>query len=95
MLILAAGVFSYRHVSSTATTHPSIVVATGPESGTYQALGRGLQRVLERDGRRSSGSAYKPTDGSVENMQLIGAQDPSVDLAFVQGDASPSYQCPL
>ena len=93
VVILAAGIFIYRYVS-TATTHPSIVVATGPESGTYQALGRGLQRVLERTGAFERVS-LKATDGSVENMQLIGAQNPTVDLAFVQGDASPSTNARL
>lgn len=91
--ILAAGVFSYRHFSST-PTYPSIVIATGPDSGTYQALGTALQRVLEQTGLFERVS-LQPTDGSVENMQLIGAQDPSVDLAFVQGDASPSYNARL
>ena len=91
--ILAAGIFIYRHVSST-PTHPSIVIATGPDSGTYQALGTALQRVLEETGLFERVS-LQATDGSVENMQLIGAENPSVDLAFVQGDASPSSNARL
>ena len=61
--ILAAGVFSYRHFSST-TTYPSIVIATGPDSGTYQALGTALQRVLQGTGLFERVSLHA-TDGSV------------------------------
>jgi TRAP transporter TAXI family solute receptor len=91
--ILAGGIFTFYKVS-TDTVHPSVVVATGPESGVYHALGTSLKRVLEGTGYFDS-IILQATDGSAENMRLVGEQDPDIDLAFVQGDAFPSNNARL
>ncbi len=92
LLALALGYYFYRSLSSE-TVHGEIMIATGPDSGTYHALGNALQDVLQRSGRFQSVS-LKRTDGSFENMQLLQAED-GVDLAFVQADASPSTHARL
>lgn len=91
--ILVGGAITYRKVS-TATVHPSVVIATGPESGIYHALGKSLKRVLEGTGYFDS-IILQATDGSAENMRLVGEQDPDIDLAFIQGDAFPSNNARL
>ena len=91
--IIAGGAFLYRSLSAE-VTHRPIVIATGPESGNYHAMGNALKRVLEGTDTFSA-IVIRDTDGSVENMQLIGAKDGDVDLAFVQGDASPSTNARL
>jgi len=92
--LIIGGIYLYRSVS-TEVAYRQIVIATGSESGTYHALGKALQRVLETSNAFDS-VAVQATDGSAENMRLIGGDhDPHVDLAFVQGDASPSTNARL
>jgi TRAP transporter TAXI family solute receptor len=92
--IIACGIYLYR-VVSTEVAYRQIVIATGPETGTYHALGHALKRVLENS-EAFGPVAVQATDGSVENMQLIaGEPGQRVDLAFVQGDASPSTNARL
>jgi hypothetical protein len=92
--IIAGGIYLYRTVS-TEVAYRQIVIATGPETGTYHALGHALKRVLQNSDAFDS-VAVQATDGSVENMQLIaGEPGQRVDLAFVQEDASPSTNARL
>ena len=91
--VIIVGIYIYRAVSTEVTYDP-IVIATGSESGTYHALGKAMKRVLEDTGDFSS-VVVQATDGSVENMRLIGTDDATADLAFVQGDASPSTDARL
>ena len=91
--VIIVGIYIYRAVSTEVTYDP-IVIATGSESGTYHALGKAMKRVLEDTGDFSS-VVVQTTDGSVENMRLIGAKGATADLAFVQGDASPSTDARL
>jgi TRAP transporter TAXI family solute receptor len=94
LAIIAGGIYLYRVVSED-VAYRQIVIATGPETGTYHALGHALKRVL-MDSDAFDSVAVQATDGSVENMQLIaGEPDRRVDLAFVQGDASPSTNARL
>lgn len=93
LVILVGGVLVYQKVSSP-TVHPSIVIATGPQSGVYHSLGAALQRVLRNTGSFDE-IALRNTDGSAENMTLIAKQNPEVDLAFVQADSSPSTNARL
>ena len=88
VVILAVGIYFYRSVSGE-VVHRQIVIATGPESGTYHALGEALQRILENTGAFASVST-RITDGSEENIRLIGGTEGEgiVDLAFVQGDGA-------
>jgi len=91
--VIAGGFYTYRSVSSDAA-FSHLTIATGPESGTYHALGSALKRVLEGNNAFSSVDILS-TDGSVENMQLIGATKDPVDLAFVQADAAPATNARL
>lgn len=94
LTIIAGGIYLYRTVSTDAA-YRQLVIATGPETGTYHALGHALKRVLENSDAFDT-VTVQSTDGSVENMQLIaGGSDQRVDLAFVQGDASPSTNARL
>jgi TRAP transporter TAXI family solute receptor len=88
IVILAVGIYFYRSVSGE-VVHRQIVIATGPETGTYYALGEALQRILENTGAIASVET-RITDGSEENIRLIGGTDGDVDLAFIQGDSSPN-----
>lgn len=92
LLTLVLGYYLYRGLSSE-TVYGEIAIATGPQSGTYHALGLALQDVLEASGRFQSVSV-QPTDGSYENMRLI-QEKSGVDIAFVQADASPSTHARL
>lgn len=65
-----------------------IVIATGPESGTYHALGLAMARVLEAEGVAQSVQVIA-TEGSVANMGFVGGSDRRADFAFVQSDARP------
>ena len=88
LAIIATGFFLYREVS-TEESHAHIAIATGPESGTYHAMGQALKRILEHTGQFESVELVT-TDGSVDNMALIDVKNGDVDLAFVQGDVPPS-----
>ena len=74
LVALVFGYYLYRSLSSE-TVYGEIVIATGPESGTYHALGLALQDVLEASGRFQRVSV-QPTDGSYENITGF----PSADL---------------
>lgn len=91
--LIATGAYLYRTLSAE-EAHRPITIATGPVSGSYHAIGSAMKRVLEGTGAFES-VAIETTDGSVENMQLIGSDNRTVDLAFVQGDASPSTNARL
>jgi TRAP transporter TAXI family solute receptor len=93
LVITAIGAYLYNEMSAE-ESHGRIVIATGPESGTYHAMGLALKRVLEGTGQFKS-VELRVTDGSVDNMALIGVRGGPVDLAFVQGDASPSTNARL
>ena len=91
--LVVGGLFLYRGLSEE-QAHREIVIATGPATGTYHALGKALKRVLEGTGQFSS-VVIRETEGSVDNMRLIREDNSDVDFAFVQGDASPSTNARL
>jgi TRAP transporter TAXI family solute receptor len=91
--LIASGVYLYRTLAEE-VAHRPIVIATGPDSGAYHALGMALKRVLENTGEFSE-VVILTTDGSTENMGLIGDPDGKVDLAFVQANASPATNARL
>ena len=66
-----------------------LVIATGPERGTYHTLGLAMAEVLETEGAVAS-TEVLTTEGSVENMDLVGGPDHRADLAFVQSDTTPT-----
>lgn len=85
VLVLVIGFFVYRSLASEAV-YDEVVIATGPETGTYYRLGQALKRVMERTGRFSA-VELRVTDGSFENMALV-QSDESIDLAFVQAETT-------
>ena len=85
LLVIVGGVATYRTVAEDDARH-DLVIATGPETGTYHALGLALGRLLETHGIVDSVTVI-PTDGSVANMQLISAESGGADLAFIQSNA--------
>jgi len=66
-----------------------LAIATGPESGTYHALGKAIAGVLENEEVVATADV-RSTAGSVTNMELVGGDQRRVDLAFVQSDTRPS-----
>ena len=92
VVVIAVGFYAYRSFSGEAARH-EIVIATGPDTGTYHALGEALARILE--GTTIVRSAeVRATGGSVENMDLIGRGE-GADLAFVQSDTPPATDARL
>ncbi|MEP4485815.1 MAG: TAXI family TRAP transporter solute-binding subunit [Halioglobus sp.] len=92
LLALALGYYLYKNLSSE-TEYGELVIATGPDSGTYHALGGALQSVLQRSGKFKA-VTVQSTDGSYDNMRLLQGNS-EIDLAFVQSDASPSTRARL
>ncbi|MEN8165230.1 MAG: TAXI family TRAP transporter solute-binding subunit [Acidobacteriota bacterium] len=88
LLLIVGGFFGYRWLDSE-KRHGEVIIATGPQSGTYQLLGLAFARVLESSGAVESAEVIE-TEGSVANMRLIGAPTDGADLAVVQGDTPPN-----
>ena len=85
LLLLVGGIATYNTVAEHEDRR-ELVIATGPETGTYHALGLALGRLLEEHGVVDSVTVI-PTDGSVANMQLISKLEGGADLAFIQSNA--------
>jgi TRAP transporter TAXI family solute receptor len=92
-VVVIGGFFAYRTLSGDSARH-EIVIATGPDTGTYHALGEALARVLEGSSVVESADV-RSTGGSVENMELIGGVGGGADLAFVQSDTPLSTNARL
>jgi len=84
LVLIVGGFLGYRWLEGQEQS-TDIVIATGPESGTYHALGVAAARVFEAEGVVESAEVLT-TAGSVANMALIEGADGGADLAFVQGD---------
>jgi len=69
------------------STH--LVIASGPESGTYHTLGVAMAKVLEAEGVVASVEVLS-SEGSVANMDLVGGENRRADIAFVQSDTRPT-----
>src|SRR5215470_1450046 len=59
-----------------------IVMATGPEGGTYYELGERYRALLARDGVEMR---LVPTAGSVENLALLRDPHSGVGVSLIQG----------
>ena len=57
-------------------------IATGSESGAYYHFAQRYRDILARD---EITLHIRTTAGSQENVELLSAQEPSVEVAFVQG----------
>lgn len=93
LALIVGGFISYRSIAGNETKH-HVVIATGPESGTYHALGLAMARVLESE-KIVASTEVRTTGGSVENMDLMGGADGGADLAFVQGDTPANTRVQL
>ncbi|WP_114375327.1 TAXI family TRAP transporter solute-binding subunit [Elioraea thermophila] len=68
-----------------------VVVATGPADGAYQAAAIAWAAILAREGIRLR---IRTTEGTVENLALLTADPPAVDLAVIQGGVANADTAP-
>ncbi len=87
VVLIGIGLLAYRSFSEDETT-TQLVIATGPESGTYHALGVALGRMLESESIVEI-ATVRSTEGSGTNMGLIETE--ATDLAIVQSD-TPTHE---
>lgn len=92
-MVVVIGVLWYLSLAGEAGRR-SIVIATGPETGTYHALGTAFGGVLEANGIVGSAQVVA-TEGSAENMDLIGGKGGRADFALVQGDTRANSRARL
>ncbi len=93
LVVIVGGFVAYRTVRSEEARH-EIVIAGGPDTGTYHAFGVALARVLEYE-RIVKNAEVLTTEGSVANMELIDRALGGADLAFVQSDTHASSRARL
>jgi TRAP transporter TAXI family solute receptor len=91
IVVIGLGVVAFRSLSSDDTVG-HVVIATGPESGTYHTLGVRLASMLEDSGLVES-TEVLITDGSVSNMDMISAGE--ADIAIIQSDTRVDQQARL
>ena len=87
VVLLGLGFLAYRSVTEDEMAD-QLVIATGPESGTYHALGVALGRMLENEGLAAD-VIVRATEGSVTNMGMIESE--AADLAIIQSD-TPTHE---
>jgi TRAP transporter TAXI family solute receptor len=87
--VIVGGFLIFRLVSD-GDERREIVIATGPEAGTYHTLGTAFAKLLESEGIVHSATA-RATEGSVANMGLIGDGTEEVQFAIVQSD-TPAHE---
>ena len=80
LVFVAAAIYLYRFVDPAPPRQ--LTIATGSQDQTYYAVGRRLAAALEPRGITLK---VLPTQGSVENLELLRSAESGVDLAFVQG----------
>jgi len=59
-----------------------VVIASGAEDGAYYFFAGQYADILDSYGIKLE---VRTTSGSVENLKLLAAEDPAVDIAFIQG----------
>jgi TRAP-type uncharacterized transport system substrate-binding protein len=69
----------------------SVVMATGPEDSTYHAIGK---RYREFFARHRVKLELRPTNGTVDNVELLRDPNSGVDIALIQGGVTDSTQAP-
>jgi len=68
-----------------------VVLATGSGQGAYESFGKRYQEELRRHGIEV---VLRPSAGSRENLRLLRDPKSDVQIAFVQGGASPAQPTP-
>ncbi len=82
-LVLVAGalvVLAYRTLQPNPPRHA--VLVTGPQQGAFEAFGEQYRAALARQGITLE---LRSTDGTVDNLKALRAQDGDVSFGFVQG----------
>jgi TRAP-type uncharacterized transport system substrate-binding protein len=69
----------------------AIVLATGPEGGSYQAYGARYRELAAREGLEVQ---LRPTAGDVENLALLRDPRSGVSAAFLQSGTTTAAQSP-
>lgn len=80
LVVLGALAVAWRFVAPPPPRE--IVVATAAPGGAYHAAAEAWARLLAREGITLR---LRPTEGSIENLRLLSADPPEVDIALVQG----------
>lgn len=80
LIVLGALAFAWRFVAPPPPTE--VTVATASPGGAYHQSAERWARILAREGVTLR---LRPTEGSIENLRLLSADPPAVDLALVQG----------
>ena len=80
VLLLAVGLVWMAYVMLDPNPPRRMVLATGTAQGAYAEFGQRYRQALEKHGIEV---VLKPTQGSLENLQLLKSGE--VDAAFVQG----------
>lgn len=82
LLAIVGFVFAYQFVDPAPPSH--FTIATGSEGGAYYRYAQQYKALLAKHGVTIN---VRSTKGSVENLELLRAQDGDVQVAFVQGGA--------
>lgn len=80
LVLVGALAFAWRFVAPPPPRE--VIVATASPGGAYHDAAETWARILARQGITLR---LRPTEGSVENLRLLSADPPGVDLALVQG----------
>jgi TRAP transporter TAXI family solute receptor len=89
LVVIAALAFAWRFVAPPPPR--AVVVATGAPDGAYHAAAEAWARLLAREG---IALRLRPTEGSIENLRLLAADPPEVDIALVQGGVGGEIEYP-
>ena len=82
LLVVGGGLAAWWSLAQAGRSRP-LVLATGPETGAYHALGSALASLIEDEGLAPQ-VTVRATEGSGENVDLLAAG--AVDLAIIQSD---------
>ncbi|WP_019012645.1 TAXI family TRAP transporter solute-binding subunit [Elioraea tepidiphila] len=89
LVVIAALAFAWRFVAPPPPRE--VVVATAAPGGAYHAAAEAWARLLAREGITLR---LRPTAGSIENLRLLSADPPEVDIALVQGGVGGEAEYP-
>lgn len=84
-LVVVVGGLAFWWSLARADRRRPLVLATGPRTGAYHALGMALAGLLEDEGLAPR-VTVRETEGSVDNVELLATG--AADLAIIQSDTS-------
>ena len=90
LLLVAAGfAFAYHFVQP--APPKKIIMAAGKGEGGYGYFAKRYREILARDGVTLE---LRETDGAIENVEVLTAENTDVDVAFVQGGTAFAANSP-